>query len=292
MSLALLTNDDRELIAAFAACSLDMEPGSNWVQEVGGLPDFICQIARAILRGGKKTSVSRAIAIAVSRVKVWASGKGVKADTQAKAAKAVAEWEAKRAKSKAKTAAKKTGSAAKKGAKDTVKATAEPGGESLDLAVAGYRDPNILTLTDYNVDIVRQAFEDRTRAARAAWRKANPNAGYDDPGYPSYLYIKEQWTTFLIVQSDYGRNPELYKVPYSVDDKLNVTFGDPVEVKSQYVEISDADDAGSDISDEQLQQMMAACGPCPKAVTDKFLSLSKPTGLQNLVLLAGRRPTN
>jgi hypothetical protein len=101
-----LTSGDHDLIVAFAGCSLDDSPGSNWVQGVGGLPSFICEIARAIKRTGKSTQ--NAIQIAVSRVKVWASGKGVSKDTQAKAAKAVAEWEAKKAKSKAKTKAKDT----------------------------------------------------------------------------------------------------------------------------------------------------------------------------------------
>ena len=44
--------------------------------------------------------MSRAIATAISRCKVWAAGgDGVKPDTQAKAAKAIAEWEALKAKS-------------------------------------------------------------------------------------------------------------------------------------------------------------------------------------------------
>lgn len=104
MTLALLTSEDHDLIVAFAGCSLDESPGSNWVQDAGGLPSFVCEIARAIKRTGKSTS--EAIAIAVSRVKVWASGTGVDKKTQAKAAAAVAEWEAKKAKTKAKTAGK------------------------------------------------------------------------------------------------------------------------------------------------------------------------------------------
>jgi hypothetical protein len=99
-----LTGEDYDLIVAFAGCSLDEKPGSNWVQGSGGLPTYICEIARAIKRTGKSTQ--NAIQIAISRVKVWASGKGVDKDTQAKAAKAVAEWEALKAKSKAKTKAK------------------------------------------------------------------------------------------------------------------------------------------------------------------------------------------
>jgi hypothetical protein len=69
------------------------------VQKEGGLPEYICRIAKAIKRTGKSTS--QAIAIAVSRVKMWATGKGVDKDTQAKAAAAVAEWEKKKAKSHA-----------------------------------------------------------------------------------------------------------------------------------------------------------------------------------------------
>jgi uncharacterized protein YqfA (UPF0365 family) len=105
-TLTNLTNEDHDLIVAFAGCSLDEKPGSNWVENAGGLPEFICEIARAIKRTGKTTS--EAIAIAVSRVKVWATGKGVDKGTQAKAAKAVAQWDAKRTKSKAKTKAKET----------------------------------------------------------------------------------------------------------------------------------------------------------------------------------------
>lgn len=106
-----LTSEDQELIVAFAGCSLDESPGSNWVQQAGGLPEYICQVAKGIKKTGKTTS--EAIAIAVSRMKVWATGKGVDKDTQAKAAAALAEWEEKRAKTHAKTAAKDAGKTVK-----------------------------------------------------------------------------------------------------------------------------------------------------------------------------------
>lgn len=96
--LSRLSPDDVEAIVSLA-CSLDEKPGSNWVQKEGGLPDYICRIAKAIKRSGKSTS--QAIAIAVSRVKVWATGKGVDAKTQAKAAAAVAQWEKLRGKAHA-----------------------------------------------------------------------------------------------------------------------------------------------------------------------------------------------
>lgn len=87
-----------------AGCSLDTHPTKhNWVEDAGGLPQYICEIARAILRDGKSTDIGRAISIAVSRCKVWASGGGdVDAKTRAKAAAAVAEWEKKKASAKAK----------------------------------------------------------------------------------------------------------------------------------------------------------------------------------------------
>jgi hypothetical protein len=99
--------DELDLIAELAGCSLDEKPGSNWVQEAGGLPGYICEIAKDIHEERGKT-VSQAIAIAVSRVKVWAAGgDNVDAKTRAKAAKAVAEWEALKGKNEAKKGAKK-----------------------------------------------------------------------------------------------------------------------------------------------------------------------------------------
>ncbi len=74
------------------------------VQDQGGLPEYICVVARAIKRSGKSTS--SAIAIAVSRIKKWAAGVGVDKDTQAKAAKALAQWEKKKAAAKADNKAK------------------------------------------------------------------------------------------------------------------------------------------------------------------------------------------
>lgn len=116
-----LTGEDHALIVAFAGCSLDESPGKNWVEGVGGLPTYVCEIARAIKKTGKTTS--EAIAIAVSRIKVWASGKGVDKTTQAKAAKALAEWEEKRAKSHAKTATKDAGKTIKATVADDISDT-------------------------------------------------------------------------------------------------------------------------------------------------------------------------
>lgn len=69
---------------------LDRKPGkSNWVDNVGGLPNYIERIAKHI-HSDSKLSISHAIAAAVNRVKVLCA-KG-----NAQACKAVAEWEAKK----------------------------------------------------------------------------------------------------------------------------------------------------------------------------------------------------
>jgi hypothetical protein len=85
-----------------AGCSLDRSSKHNWVENEGGLPEYICEIARAIERGGK--DLESAIPIAISRCRVWATGKGVNAKTQAKAAAAIAQWDAKKARANAKGA--------------------------------------------------------------------------------------------------------------------------------------------------------------------------------------------
>jgi hypothetical protein len=98
-----------EFVKAAGPCSLNRSAKHNWVEDVGGLPNYICQIARAVARGGK--SLDSAIPIAIATVKKWAAGgssgngKSVSPAVRARAAAAVAEWEAKRARAKAKKGA-------------------------------------------------------------------------------------------------------------------------------------------------------------------------------------------
>ena len=90
-----------QVLALTGKGRLDWSPKTNWVENEGGLPRYIEDIALALIRDGHTRS--RAIAIAISRCKVWASGGGdVKADTRAKAAKASAQWEKMKASAKAK----------------------------------------------------------------------------------------------------------------------------------------------------------------------------------------------
>jgi hypothetical protein len=275
MSDIIWDRDDVDLIVAFAGCSLDRSPGKNWVEGSGGLPDFICRIARAIHRTGK--SISTSIAIAVSRVKKWAAGADdVDADTRAKAAKALAQWEALKAKNKTKTAAKK--------------ATGRGGADRDRQRVStSATDHDILCLakTDFNVDMVRKAFDAATSKARTDWRTANPAGSYADG--PPYYYVREQWTNFLIVQADGSRGAEkLYKVPYSVDAKQQVSFDDPVEVKTQYVVVKDTEMPGADLSDAAIQQAVDLCERADAQALLRVAALgrSSPTDLEAVLRIA------
>lgn len=85
---------------------LDWSPRKNWVENEGGLPKYIEEVAIGIMKSGKTRE--QAIPIAISRIKRWAAGlDGVKKDTQAKAIAALAQWEKMKASAKAKRLAKK-----------------------------------------------------------------------------------------------------------------------------------------------------------------------------------------
>lgn len=244
VGVVVFSRDELDLIVELA-CSLDEKPGKNWVEQAGGLPDYICRIARAVKKTGKTTS--QAIAIAVSRVKKWATGAGVNAKTQAKASKAVTEWEALRAKSKTKAKANRFAAT----------------------------HPDVLCLaadTPYNVDIVRRAFETRQRVARQAWKAANPATNYDE--CPPHLWVKEQWTSFLIVEGPGYQDAPLHKVPYTVDANQEVSFGEPVSVATAYVVVGEDDLAGSELTDAALEKMLDLTDEPAAGALDRVVSLA------------------
>lgn len=208
----------------------------------------ICRIAKAIKRTGKTTG--QAIAIAVSRVKKWATGVGVDKDTQAKAAAAVAEWEKLRAKSHAKSGAKK-------------------------LAASHHGDVLVLSdsVSSFNVDTVR-----------SAWRAKNPyNPNTSEPS----SYIRELWTDHVIVGTGYDDDSNLQRVDYTVDGDGNVTFGEPAKVRVQYVTVKDDDMVGASLSDAELHRLIALTPPCNRFATDKLLLsiTAKPSALETLLKL-------
>lgn len=100
-----LSADQDELLLSAGGCDLSKVPGAqNWIEKNPvhkGLPEYIKSIACALVRDHGFT-ISRAIATAVSRVKVWAVSPNTKPDTKAKAAAAISEWNAMRAGSHAK----------------------------------------------------------------------------------------------------------------------------------------------------------------------------------------------
>lgn len=91
---------------------------SNWIARTGGLPAYIQNVAKGIMKSGK--SESTAIASAIAVMKRWAAGVGhVSPEVRAAAAKALAEWEAKRAAAHAESAVKKVASAVSGGSKSS-----------------------------------------------------------------------------------------------------------------------------------------------------------------------------
>ena len=72
---------------------LDWSPKKNWVEEEGGLPKYIEDVAIGIMKGSGYTR-EQAIPMAINRIKRWAAGlDNVKPDTVAKAVAALAKWE-------------------------------------------------------------------------------------------------------------------------------------------------------------------------------------------------------
>lgn len=235
-----MKNDDYETILLLAGgCSLDSSPKKNWVEREGGLPNYICRIARAVMRSGK--SKSQAIAIAVSRVKKWATGgDDVDADTRAKAAKAVAQWEKLKSSNKSKKVI------------------------AASYITSDGEEDNYLILSNipsFKTDIVRMAWDAQERVRRDAWEAEHrPNGSkfgmeVEAPGsYYPYRWIKELWTDFILVETEKAGQPELVKIKYTVNPlNQDVTFGEEVEVRQVYIEMdSDLTDAEKELLEDLL----------------------------------------
>ena len=216
------TSDYEVILKLSAGCSLDSSPKKNWVEKSGGLPNYVCEVAKGVMRSGK--SKSQAIAIAISRIKKWAAGgDDVEADTRAKAVKALAQWEALKVKNKA---------------KNVVAAS--------HMTEEGEEPYLLLTyIPSYKTDIVRMAWEAIERENRAAWARVNRpiteitgEATTEDYSYYPYRWIKELWTDYIIIETETASQPVLQKIPFSVHPVTKeVSFGDPVEVEQVWVEV-------------------------------------------------------
>lgn len=215
-----------DLVSSRVYPDLERSPGKrdNWVEQVGGLPDYIERIAKH-LHYEEKMTISRSIAVAVNTVKRWAKGgtvtksgttKRITPKTQALAAKALAEWNAKKARAKLDL---------------SVELTREEKVALIDLAVS------------FNTEVVRRAYRHRQEVKREAMyerhRRANKGKKPEEmEPYPKvpYRYVKEVWSDHLIVSGD---DESLFKVPYVVGPTNNdVTFGKESEVTQEYVELS------------------------------------------------------
>lgn len=218
MQRNLTESDIDQVIMLGSSASLAKTPEKdNWVDHTGDLPRYVREVARSIHNGGGKT-LSQAIAIAISRIKKWAAtGKG---DTKAKAAKALAEWEALKAKARSKKVAKLSAHT----------------GQWEDCL----RPVELIALSgpSFSMDKVRSAFDSQMR------EKRNELPWSERDRYP-WVWVQEVWNTHVIVRCD-DVDGKLHKVNYTVDDRGNVTFGEPIEVVVEYVE------AGKDISDDDL----------------------------------------
>lgn len=206
-------------LAGGSPCSLATTPeDDNWVDRKGGLPNYICRIARAVKRSGRSTS--QAIAIAVSRVKKWAGGGGdVTAKTRAKAAKALAQWEAMKL---------------SRSRDELVMLTSRRDGEQF---VALSR------ISNFNTSVVYDAWEQVEQDRLNNYLDLNPHLKYDGEHHGRNGYIVELWTAYIIVCMEFlGEGYRYLKIPYSVKGST-VEFGDPVEVEKAFVPVGDDDDA-------------------------------------------------
>lgn len=210
-----LSGEDLNLIwylAGAKPCSLESKPGDddNWIERAGGsLPNYVCEVAKGVMRSGKTKSA--AIAIAISRIKKWAAGGDeVNADTRAKAVKALAQWTA----LKAKNAAKKV-----------VKATAPDGTDFVILS----------SVTSYSLDQVRDAWDGYMRNIRTQIRAAeearNATGQKDHTVSDSlpYGYVREVYVDYVIVSFE-DTVEAFYRVPYTVGEG-GVVFGSPEPIK-------------------------------------------------------------
>lgn len=239
-------------LAGAGRCSLNEKPGKNWVESNGSLPNYICRIAKEIRKSGKSTST--AIAMAISQVKRWAAGgENVKADTRAKAAKALAQWEALKAKAKAKKVVKATYTH-----EDLTKQ------DYLFFSEAG----------EFNTDLVRRAWDDlqeslRKQAHRANVLKDQESSGTSPHVAPDdyrYWWVHEVWNTHLIVE----QSNKFLKVPYTVFGDT-VTFGSPTPVERVWEEIQP--EVGDDLTDEEIELVRSLVTPAGSAL-GTIMSLS------------------
>lgn len=220
----MLSLEDQFLLVELSAsgpCSMNKSPRKNWVEKSGGLPSYICHIAKAVSRGGHGTG--GAIAIAVGTVKRWAAGGGkVNAATRAKASAAVAQWEALKARN---------------AGRHTVKAS-ETTRDMLMVSLANSEDFNTACVGSAWTEYMEH-HRHLADAARAMGEHPSEPDGDE--------YIWELWNNFVIAKD----GDDFYRVPYTVSG-TDVEFGAWQPVKVQWVD-DNSPDADDDDDDDELE---------------------------------------
>lgn len=123
----------------------------------------------------------------------------------------------------------------------------------------------MLELASYNVDDIRRQYRE----------------GQVTPG--THRWVREMWSDYLIVAVESEDSMKFFKVPYTVDKTGKATFGQEVEVKQAFVELSNLT---SRLTDAQLET--ATLIPCTEKHNRSLLEtvrLSKQLKMEEQQLL-------
>jgi hypothetical protein len=82
----------------------------------------------------------------------------------------------------------------------------------------------------FNTEVVRRAWDGIEREKRKNYRTKHP-AAHDVYDVIPYTYIRELWTTYIIVETEGKGGTSYVKIPYTVSNGNDVTFGDPTPVE-------------------------------------------------------------
>lgn len=272
-------------------CNLNSSPRHNWVENAGGLPNYICHVARAIHRS-RGMPLEHAIPAAIQTVKRWAAGGGgVSASVKGKAAAAVAAWEALKSKAHAKGTGKHVTHASEHVAtayelseedQAVVLSQMEEGAGilTLTLSVPPPRQGLAKLAAAYDVSSVGSKYMDMVRNQRSYWAQYGSGTG-ELP----YFHIKNVWVDsgsggYLIVDTD-SSTDECYKVPFSITPEGEPEFDSPVPVRLQqeYVELDD--------SDEPSDSSYSSSGDAPMKDPVPALARKAASALEKLALSRG-----
>lgn len=220
--------------------------GRNWITKMGKqLPAYIQHVANDLIESGK--TESHAIEMAVGIIKNWRDGHDghgnkVKASTQAAAAKAWVEWEALKAENKARKLAKSTKS---------------QGSGPTD---AEFIEQEVLVSmeTAGKAKGVEQSME-WVRAQIS--RQLNPPRPVRDEVSETYYYVRDMFSDSVIVEEEVGG--KLYRYPWSVDGKGNLTLGKAEEVELDYVAKSGGELGGPIVRKDAKKQIAYAAALVP-----------------------------